>query len=157
MDRLTRILLSLFGLGFLPLCPGTWGTAGAVAIAYLLPAGPAWPLAAAAVLLASSLSTIALGPRAERVSGRKDPGFVVLDEVAGYLVTVAALSKPDPVWLAAGFVLFRITDIVKPWPARRIERLPGGVGVLVDDLVAGLYALVAMVLMKLAAGAPLWP
>ncbi|MCK5380216.1 MAG: phosphatidylglycerophosphatase A, partial [Candidatus Latescibacteria bacterium] len=95
MDRIARFLLSLGGLGCLPHFPGTWGTAGAALIALALPGGAAWPVAAGVVFLAASVLTIALGPRAERIAGKKDPGFVVLDEVAGYFVTVAALGKPD--------------------------------------------------------------
>ena len=148
MDRLTRTLLSLFGLGFLPVAPGTWGTAGALLIAWLLPGGQLWPLCAAGVLVASSVLTVAFGQRAERLAGRKDPGFVVLDEVAGYLVTVAALAKPALGWLIAGFFVFRVLDVLKPWPGRRLEKLPGGVGVLVDDLAMGLYGLGALLLLR---------
>ena len=70
MDRLTRALLSLFGLGFLPVAPGTWGTAGALLIAWLLPGGQLWPIFAAGVLVASSVLTVAFGQRAERLAGR---------------------------------------------------------------------------------------
>jgi phosphatidylglycerophosphatase A len=140
-------------MGCLPRFPGTWGTLGAALIALALPRS-VWLEGVLAVFLAASFLTVALGKRAERVAGGKDPGFVVQDEVAGYLVTVFALDKPDPVWLAVGFVLFRITDIWKPWPARLLEKLPAGVGVLLDDVAAGLYGLGAMVLLKLLAGAP---
>jgi len=147
MDRLTRVLLSLFGLGFLPIAPGTWGTAGAAAIAFLLPA-EGWPLFAAAVFLAASAVTVALGHRAEHIAGGKDPGFVVTDEVAGYLVTVAALAKPGVGWLVIGFFVFRVLDIWKPWPGRCLEKLPAGWGVLLDDVVVGLYGLGLMIGLK---------
>ena len=152
MDRLTKVLLSLFGLGFLPIAPGTWGTAGAAVLAWLLPGGSAWPVGAAIVVVAASVLTVALGNRAERIAGKKDPGFVVQDEVAGYFVTVAALAKPAVGWLVVGFFVFRVMDILKPWPGRRLEKLPGGVGVLVDDLMAGLYGLGIVLLLREVTG-----
>jgi phosphatidylglycerophosphatase A len=142
MDRLTRFVLSFGGLGYLPLVPGTWGTLGAVGIAILLPADRWWPVGAGATLLVASALTIALGRRAERLSGGKDPQFVVLDEVAGYFVTVMAFTRPDPLWLAVGFFVFRVLDIKKPWPARRLEKLPAGFGVLLDDVLVGAYGLI---------------
>ena len=83
MDRLTRFLLSFGGLGLLPVAPGTWGTAGAALVAWLLPAS-GWPIWAGLVCATACLLTILLGKQAERIADGKDPGFVVLDEVAGY-------------------------------------------------------------------------
>ncbi|MCU0724906.1 MAG: phosphatidylglycerophosphatase A [Planctomycetes bacterium] len=144
MDRLTKFLLSFGGLGYLPVVPGTWGTLGAVGVAFLLPGDRWWPAGAGAAILVSSALTIALGRRAERLAAGKDPQFVVLDEVAGYFVTVLAFTRPEPLWLAAGFFVFRVLDIKKPWPAKRLEKLPAGVGVLLDDLLVGVYGLVLL-------------
>ena len=74
-----------------------------------------------------------------RLVGRKDPGIVVVDEVVGQWVTLAALPF-TPVTAALGFLLFRVMDVVKPWPARDLERLPGGWGIMADDVMAGVYA-----------------
>jgi len=83
--------------------------------------------------------------RAERLLGGKDPGAIVIDEVAGMTLTVLPFAL-TPAVLAVGFVLFRIFDIVKPFPAHVSQRLGGGIGVMVDDLIAGLYALVVIVI-----------
>jgi phosphatidylglycerophosphatase A len=152
VDRLSRIVLSLFGLGLLPWFPGTWGTAGTAILVFLIPGGTLWPISIAVLAVVSSILTLRLTPGVERSSGKKDPGFIVLDEVAGYCVTVAALDKPDWWWLFAGFLLFRLTDIVKPWPAGGLQRLRGGIGVLVDDLVAGVYAFALLALLKALSG-----
>lgn len=146
MDRLTRFLLSFGGLGLLPVAPGTWGTAGAALVAWLLPAC-GWPLWAGLVCATASLLTILLGKRAERLADGKDPGFIVMDEVAGYFVTLAALARPEPLRIVAAFFVFRLFDIWKPWPGRRLEKLPAGYGVLLDDLAAGLYGLAVMLLL----------
>jgi phosphatidylglycerophosphatase A len=87
---------------------------------------------------------------AEKYFGRVDPGHVVIDEVVGQLLTF--LVRPDASWkwLLAGFVLFRIFDVVKPFPARQAERLPGGWGIMTDDVVAGLYSLAAVLILGYA-------
>ena len=144
MGRTLRLLLvSYGGLGLLPLAPGTWGTLGAAATALALLLG--WPGAADVWLevclvgvAAASVVTIALTPAVERDSG-KDPQVVVTDEVAGYFATLALVARPEPAHLAAAFFLFRLFDILKPWPGRRLESLPGGWGVLLDDVMAGIY------------------
>ncbi len=151
MDLLTKAILSFLGLGYLPVVPGTWGTLGALGLAFLYPCGRGWPVAAGATILVSSAITLALGRRAERIAAGKDPGFVVQDEVAGFFVTVFAFSRPEWWWLLAGFCVFRVLDIKKPWPARRLERLPGGVGVLVDDLLVGVYGLALLTAARWAA------
>jgi phosphatidylglycerophosphatase A len=78
-----------------------------------------------------------------RRSGRKDPGIVVVDEVVGQWITLLALPF-TPLTAAAGFVLFRVMDVLKPWPARQLEALPGGVGIVADDVMAGVYAHLAL-------------
>jgi phosphatidylglycerophosphatase A len=103
-----------------------------------------------AYLALASVATLALGAwsagHAERVFGRKDPGAVVIDEVCGQIV--AFLARPNPSWqlLLAGFIIFRVCDVLKPPPARRLEQLPGGWGIVLDDVVAGAYSLVIVYL-----------
>jgi phosphatidylglycerophosphatase A len=90
---------------------------------------------------------------AERALGGKDPGAIVIDEVAGMALSVLTLP-PTPGVLVAGFFLFRLFDIVKPYPANTLQRLRGGVGVMIDDLIAGLYALAIIALSRSLFG---WP
>lgn len=146
-DRLRLLLVSGGGLGLSPVAPGTFGTLGGVALAVPLayvPGLPLWaPLAiAAGILLAAG---VPLGTWAERHLGGKDPGPVVIDEVAGYLVTVAVFAVCFDRPLAFGghvaaFVLFRIVDVLKPPPGSWCEKLPGGLGIMLDDVVLGLYS-----------------
>jgi phosphatidylglycerophosphatase A len=138
-------IATFFGVGFIKPGPGTWGSLAAV----LLWAGAAHflhltPTALPIALLIGIFLTLALGiPAAtivERESGGHDPQFVVIDEVAGQWI--ALLFCPvDWYHSLIAFVLFRLFDIVKPFPARRLERLPGGWGIVFDDVAAGLYAL----------------
>lgn len=142
MNWLKLGLVSCGYLGCSPFAPGTVGTLGGVAIAwalsftgnYLL-----WSCVAAAVVYLIGRS---LGDWAEQYAGEKDPGIFVLDEVVGYLITVAWLGAPSYLTLAVGFFVFRFFDVFKPGPARRMERIPGGDGILLDDVVAGFYGLV---------------
>lgn len=91
----------------------------------------------------------------EAAVGDKDPGVIVIDEVAGMTLSVLVFPLPLTVpVLLAGFVLFRVFDVVKPFPANRLQAVPGGVGVMIDDLVAGLYALVVLLVLRAIAG---WP
>lgn len=134
-----------FGAGLLPGMPGTWGSLAALPVAWIIAtfAGPAG-LAAAAVI-AFMLGCWAAGTLA-RASGLNDPGFIVIDEVAAqWLVLVAA--PLDWRAYAAAFVLFRVFDIAKPWPARAIEqRVAGGSGIMLDDIAAALYAALLMLI-----------
>jgi phosphatidylglycerophosphatase A len=91
--------------------------------------------------------------RVERMVGRKDPGVIVIDEVAGMMVSVLFLPRTWPVLLAA-FFLFRLFDVWKPFPARQSQVITGGVGVMIDDLIAGLYALALVAAARLAFGVP---
>jgi phosphatidylglycerophosphatase A len=129
-----------FGCGLLPLAPGTFGTLGALPV-YLVARehGPAAVLAAAAIVTA--VGVWASGIVATE-SGEKDPQRVVVDEAAGVLL---ALAWVTPSWgqVTMAVLLFRLFDVVKPFPARDAERLHGGWGVVVDDLVAGAWAAVA--------------
>ncbi len=148
--RLAWLIVTSGGLGAIPLMPGTFGTLGGVVIAGLVGAfAPiAWSMPIlGGCLLAVSAINVLLGGWCERFFRGKDPQSVVIDEVAGYLlatvitwplVTVGHL--PLTYELAAVFLLFRVFDIVKPFPAQHAEKLPQGWGVLADDLVAGVFA-----------------
>ncbi len=142
MDRLRILLVSYGGLGLLPIAPGTWGTAGAAATAALLLYWPAatanWLETCLIATLIASIVTVTMTAAVERASG-KDPQVVVTDEVAGYFVTLALVSEPTLAHLVAAFFVFRLLDILKPWPGRALERLPGGWGVLLDDVAVGIY------------------
>ncbi len=149
VDRLARVVATAFGCGYSPVAPGTAGSA-----AGLLLFGPlaalAWPcqLAAAAVLFL--VGSLAAG-RVAHLVGAKDPGIVVVDEVVGQWVTLVALPFTPAIALL-GFLLFRAMDVVKPWPARDLERVPGGWGIMADDVAAGIYAHLA-----LRVGLLVWP
>lgn len=157
MNVLRLGLVSCCFLGCSPFAPGTVGTLGGVALAWALGLTESyllWLLVAAAVVYLVGRS---LGAWAESHAGQKDPGFFVLDEVLGYLVTVAWVTPPTPLTLVVGFALFRFFDIFKPKPARRLEALGGGDGILLDDVVAGLYAWAVLAAARWLSGDPsLW-
>ncbi|MEM1449350.1 MAG: phosphatidylglycerophosphatase A [Planctomycetota bacterium] len=146
-DVFSMAVSSFGGLGLAPVAPGTFGTLGGVLIAWLL-AGKedflVWIL-----LVAVGLYVLgrAVAPWAEARAG-KDPGFYVIDEVVGYLVTVAWVGGPSALALFVAFVVFRFFDILKPPPVRWFERLPGGDGILLDDVVAGVYGLGVMAILR---------
>lgn len=146
MNRLKLAIVSFGFLGCSPFAPGTFGTLGGVLIAWLL-AGtewfPLWILVACVALYAVSQP---LGRWAEAYAGRKDPGIFVVDEVIGYLITVAWARGPSLLALVFAFFVFRFFDIVKPPPARRMESIPGGHGILLDDVVAGAWAFLLVML-----------
>jgi phosphatidylglycerophosphatase A len=146
VDRLALAVATAGGVGYAPVAPGTAGSAVALVLLWLVPFTPtALVLFFIAVTIAGTLAA----HRAEPLLGGKDPGAIVIDEVAG--MTLAVLVLPlTPAVLVVGFVLFRVFDIVKPPPAGISQRLPGGIGVMIDDLIAGLYALA--ILAGLAAG-----
>ena len=143
MNKLRLAIVSCCFLGCSPFAPGTVGTLGGVAIAWAL-AGtgtlfPVWVVLLCAVLYAMGRP---LGDWAEEYAGKKDPGIYVLDEVIGYLVTVLWFSGPSLTTLVVAFFVFRFFDVLKPPLARRAESLPGGDGILLDDVVAGLHGLI---------------
>jgi len=129
-----------FGAGFSPVAPGTAGTIVAIPFGWLLTSGLAGhPVGQiVAVALAAAIAVWSAGAAAPGFR-LKDPGQIVVDEIAGYLVTVALLP-PGWLTLVAGFLLFRVFDVLKPPPCRQAEKLPGGIGIVADDLLAGLYA-----------------
>ena len=140
MTALAVTLATWFGCGFFPWAPGTAGSLAAVLIAAALEAKFGWraPLLLIPVLLLAG-PAIWAADRTACYFGKKDPGGVVVDEVLGQWVTLAGATALNPVSLIAGFLLFRLFDIWKPWPVRKLEDLPGGMGIVADDLAAGVY------------------
>jgi len=144
--RWATLAATFFGIGRLQPGPGTWASLATVLLWWLLTRWitPGWQAIAAGLLAAI---TILIGiPSATRVARQaaiKDPQFVVIDEVAGQLITMIAVPVS---WksLLLGFILFRGFDIVKPPPVRQLEQLPEGLGIVIDDVGAGLYALLIM-------------
>ena len=140
------LIATFFGVGHLKPGPGTWGSLATVLLwalaSFRIPAADrAYATIVAAAVVA--LIGIPAATLVARGSGLKDPQFVVIDEVAGQLVALIAVPLAWKSFLA-GFILFRVFDILKPFPIRRLERLPEGTGIVVDDLGAGLYALGVM-------------
>lgn len=151
------------GVGYLPLAPGTWGSLVGVGIYLLIQSYslqfvnrffspdsfarflPLPIIVAVELVLISIIIRLGIwaASRTEQLSGKKDPGKVVIDEVAGQMIALLPLIPgADPGWISIfiAFVLFRFFDIVKPYPARRLERLESGLGIMSDDIVAGAYA-----------------
>jgi len=140
---ITSVALAIatsLGVGYVPIAPGTFGSAAGLVLWALLPNTVAVQAAAIVVLFAAGSWS---GSIAERHFGRTDPGQVVADEVMGMLITLF-LNPVNWAGAIAGFFLFRAADIVKPFPANRLERLPGGVGVMADDGMAAVYANLAL-------------
>jgi phosphatidylglycerophosphatase A len=146
MNKLKLAVVSCGFLGCSPVAPGTAGTLGGVAIAWILSGTRLFPLWALLVCAGLYVLTQPLGEWAERYAGRKDPGIFVIDEVIGYLITVLWTSGPSLLALAVAFFVFRLFDILKPPPARAMERIPGGHGILLDDVVAGVWGLLLVML-----------
>jgi phosphatidylglycerophosphatase A len=151
-----RLFTSCFGLGLLPVCPGTWGSLPPVGM-YLLLAYFEVPTAWITILmviwvLAASVICLAFAPAVIAKTGREDPGEVVIDELAGQcivFVPAAMFTELNPLLVAGlGFVFFRLFDIVKPFPIKKLEKLPAGLGILADDLLAGIYAAVVLVFLS---------
>ena len=147
------LVATFFGIGRLKPGPGTWASLATVLLWWIL---CHWipPHSQAFAAIALALVTIAIGipasTRVARETGIKDPGFVVIDEVAGQMIALIAVPVA---WksLLIGFILFRGFDIVKPPPLRRLERIPEGAGIVLDDVGAGLYGLAVLhILLRLA-------
>jgi phosphatidylglycerophosphatase A len=157
IDRLAFVVASVFGAGYSPVASGTVGSLVTAVAIWLLPLPPfriaVTPLRIAVALVVVILLGIWAGSRVERVLGRKDPGVIVIDEVAGMLLSVVLLPLSIPV-LVTAFLLFRLFDIWKPFPARESQALTGGMGVMVDDLIAGLYTLVLVMGARALFGVP---
>src|SRR5206468_2265642 len=142
-NRIAVVLGTFFGAGFLPKAPGTAGSLAALVLYLALrPALSGWWLLAAVALLV--LPGVWAAGVCERVFRKTDPAQVVVDEVIGQAITLAVIPAAPAgfggwkVWLA-GFIIFRGLDIAKPFPIRRLERLPAGWGIVTDDVAAGIY------------------
>lgn len=135
-DRAAYLFAIWFGCGLVPRMPGTIGTLGALPVYFLVV--PAGPVALAAVAGALAVVGVWAGGRVARCKNASDPQIVCIDEVAGVLTTLVA-APVTARGIVAGVVLFRFFDHLKPWPARWAESLPGGWGIVIDDLVAALW------------------
>ena len=160
--RLSLFLATVGGVGYLPKAPGTWGSLVGVALYWALskiPGQPAidlyprdvylvlrpeWPIGVVVALVLALLG-VAASNRVAKFTSKKDPQFVVIDEVSGQLFTfLFALSPLNWKYLLLGFILFRVFDIWKPFPARQAESLPGGWGIMADDWIAAVYAAIGI-------------
>jgi len=162
------LAIATCGVGYIPIAPGTFGSAVGVGLYLLLrwstlacvesfaPASSFLRYDPGSVFLGAELFLIAIvslsgfwaATRVERAEQKKDPGKIVIDEVAGQLIALLPVpllvASPWRLWIIIGFLLFRAFDIIKPYPARRLEGLPSGLGIVADDLAAGAYAAVIL-------------
>lgn len=169
------LAIATCGVGYLPLAPGTWGSIVGIGV-YLLVRGAAMKIffgvgierrlnlldvyygVVALELVAAVIITLIgiwAASRTEELSGKKDPGKVVIDEVAGQFIALIPVPfMLGTAWWAAmlAFILFRFFDIVKPYPARRMESLQGGLGIMADDIVAGIYAAIVVAVVAVVRG-----
>ncbi|HEY5925119.1 MAG TPA: phosphatidylglycerophosphatase A [Kofleriaceae bacterium] len=144
MNTLSKAIATALGAGYSPIAPGTCGTAVTVPLVFALAPLPIWQYAA--VVIAIIAVGIWAADRADRAWGTHDSGRIVVDEVAGYLTTMALVDRGHWIPLVVGFVVFRALDIVKPPPIRWLDRnVPGGFGVVIDDVAAGVLGMVIMV------------
>jgi len=135
-NYLVKLISTFFGVGFLPKAPGTFGSLVGVIIYYFLHRQEYIFYAALFLLI---MAGFAVSAKAEAVFGKKDPGCVVIDEIVGMMI---ALILVPLTWINViiVFILFRFMDVFKPYPIRKIEQMHGGSGIMLDDIVAGLYA-----------------
>jgi phosphatidylglycerophosphatase A len=138
VTRLAVFLATVAYCGYFPIAPGTVGSAAGLVV-YLLVWWTRSPIVEVGLIAAIFAAGVWAATEAERFFGGIDPGPVVIDEVLGMLVTLAFMPV-GPATALAGFVLFRIFDVIKPYPANRFERLHGGFGVMADDAMAAVYA-----------------
>jgi phosphatidylglycerophosphatase A len=149
-DHVAIFVATVGGAGYAPIAPGSVGSVIAAVALWLIPFSfPGLVL----FLVVVTAAGVWAAHRVERLFGEKDPGMIVVDEVAGLTVALLASPRTLPV-VAVAFVLFRVFDVVKPFPAGAAQQLPGGAGVVLDDLVAGLYTLGVLVALSVVAG---WP
>jgi phosphatidylglycerophosphatase A len=135
-DRISEWYATCSYVGYLPFAPGTWGSLLACIIVYFCPS-----IRNPIIIALITAGGVVASERARGIDA--DPGYVVIDEFVGMLVTVAGHSVTF--WgLTKGFILFRAFDILKPYPIRKLERLPGGYGIIADDVLAGVFASAAL-------------
>ena len=146
LDKLALILSSCFGVGLIPVAQGTFGTLAGIPLAMAL--AHTGPMAAAYFLFFFVLLAIWTSGLSARALEKDDPAEVVIDETAGLLLTLFLLPATG-FNLCLGFILFRLFDILKPFPIRRLEKVEGGAGIVLDDLLAGVYGNVCLRLVGL--------
>jgi phosphatidylglycerophosphatase A len=140
------IVSTFFGIGYLPFIPGTFGSIAGVFLFFLMRDVRVYAAVNALIVVAGFLT----GGKTEKFFNKKDPSRVVIDEVAGMLLTLACVP-PRITMVIIAFFLFRLLDTVKPYPADRLQQLKGSAGIMVDDIVAAVYAnIVLQVVMRLA-------
>ena len=142
IDMLCKMIATFFGVGLLPAAPGSIATIVGILIAFALSGHTAAYLLVTLVLIVIGF---AASGRAERVMGKKDPGCIVIDEVAGVMIAFFMLPPTWPVFWA-GFFLFRAFDMFKIYPGNKFEGLGGSAGIMLDDLIAGVYTNIVMIL-----------
>ncbi len=150
--RWAWLLATFFGAGYGKPGPGTYGSCAAVLLWYaaahtFAPSTLTLAIATTVAAVVVTLIGIPASTITARESGREDPGFVVIDEVAGQLFALI-LIRPDWQHALLALLLFRLFDIFKPWPIRKLEALPEGTGIMLDDVAAGLLALLVGVLLS---------
>ena len=152
MRRLALLIATCGYVGFAPVAPGTFGSAAGVALVYLVRALNAGRWAEPTLIVALFAAGVWAASSTEEQLQRTDPGPVVVDEVVGMLITVMWIPV-TPLGALAGFLIFRVLDVVKPWPSRQLESLHGGLGIMADDVMAGVYGHLLMRGLVLAAPA----
>jgi phosphatidylglycerophosphatase A len=151
MQRLGLFIATCGYLGYVPIAPGTFGSAAGLAVFYAVRSSGSITLELAAIVILFAIGVWS-GTVAEHHFGGIDPGPVVLDEVVGMLITLALLPV-NATGAIAGFLIFRVLDVFKPWPSAQFEKLPGGLGVMADDGMAAVYGnLLMRALILLAPG-----
>jgi phosphatidylglycerophosphatase A len=142
VHTLILIIATGFYSGFLPKAPGTWGSLVGLALFFLLHT-LSLPVYLAVIAGLFAVGSLAAG-EAEKILDKRDPGVVVIDEIVGMLIAMIAVPM-TPLTLALGFILFRIFDIAKPFPVNFFDqRFHGGLGIMLDDVVAGIYSLIIL-------------
>lgn len=142
MDKILMFIATGCYSGYLPKAPGTWGSLVGLALFYALHIFKL-PIYLAVVAALFLVGTFAAG-EAEKIMDFKDPGIVVIDEIVGMLIAMVTVPA-TPLFMALGFILFRLFDIVKPFPIRLVDqRFHGGLGVMLDDIIAGIYSLLVL-------------
>ena len=156
--NMKRLLTSCFGLGWLPVAPGSWGSLPSAIIfglaCYFGGIAPVVISLMIALIIAGSFVCVKFSYAAVAATGNEDPGEVVADEIAGQALAFLAMpllmgdvsGRQIVLIVAIGYFLFRLFDTVKPWPLHRLEELPAGWGILADDLMAGVYAGIALII-----------
>jgi phosphatidylglycerophosphatase A len=151
--RLALAIATAGGAGYFPVAPGTAGSlvgVAFVAILWRVPLSRQLIIAVSAGILAAIFAVgVWAAGAAEKFFGRTDPGQVVVDEVVGQMLTLLMIPRAAWHWLLGGFLLFRLLDVIKPPPARQAERFPRGWGIMMDDVIAGLYGLVVLMVIGL--------